>query len=86
MGSTLEFPWRHDGYELIRVVIARDLRDESRALLVAFRTLRQATTLDEVRAEAGGIAHAKGVHLTWSTEPDAANPVGHRITIAVVRA
>ena len=23
MGSTLEFPWRHDGYELIRVVIAR---------------------------------------------------------------
>jgi len=86
MGSTLEFPWRHDGYELIRVVIARDLRDESRALLVAFRALRQATTLDEVRAEAGGIAHAKGVRLTWTTEPDAADPVGHRITIGVARA
>jgi hypothetical protein len=69
MGSTLEFPWRHDGYELIRVVIARDLRDESRALLTAFRGLRLATTLDEARAEADGIAQANGVRLTWTTEP-----------------
>jgi hypothetical protein len=53
---------------------------------MAFRALRQATTLDEVRAEAGGIAHARGIRLTWTTEPDGADPFGHRVTIAVVRA
>jgi hypothetical protein len=51
---------------------------------MAFRALRQATTLE--RAEAGGIAQANGVRLTWTTEPDGADPFGHRVTIAVVRA
>jgi hypothetical protein len=67
-------PWRHDGYELNRVIIAWDLRDESRALLMAFRALRQATTLDEVRAEAGGIAHARGIRLTWTTRARRGRP------------
>ena len=54
-------------------MIARDLRDESRSLLVAFRSLRQTTTLDEMRAEADVIALARGVRLTWDTEPDRTN-------------
>jgi hypothetical protein len=86
MGSTLQIPWQHDGYELIRVVIARDLRAESHALLVAFRSLRQTTTLDEVRAKADDIARSRDVRLTWTTEPDQADPAGLLITIAVVRA
>jgi hypothetical protein len=84
MASTLQFDWPHDGYQCIRVEIPRDLRDESRSLLVAFRSLRQTTTLDEVRAEADVIAQAKGVRLTWDTEP--AEQQGRRITIGVHRA
>jgi hypothetical protein len=86
MGSTLQIPWKHDGYERIRVVIAQDLRPESHALLVAFRSLREATTLDEVRAKANDIADARDVRLTWTTEPDDADPAGLLITIDVVRA
>ena len=83
MGSTLQFDWPHDGYQRICVVIPRELRDESRSLLVAFRSLRQATTLDEVRAEADDIAQAKDVRLTWDSELD--EQEGRRITIGVLR-
>jgi len=83
MGSRLQFDWPHDGYQRICVVIPRELRDESRSLLVAFRSLRQATTLDEVRAEADDIAQAKDVRLTWDSELD--EQEGRRITIGVLR-
>jgi hypothetical protein len=86
MGSTLQIPWKHDGYERIRVVISRDLRAESHALVVAFRSLRETTTLDEVRARANDIADARDVRLTWATEPDHTEPGGLLITIGVVRA
>ena len=59
MASKLQIPWQHDGYEHIRVVIARDLRAESPALLMAFRSLRATTTLDELRARANDIADAR---------------------------
>ncbi len=85
MASTLQIPWKHDGYELIRVVIARDLRAQSHALLVAFRSLRETTTIDDLRARANDIADARDVRLTWATEPDHANPAG-LITIGVVGA
>jgi hypothetical protein len=85
MASTLQIPWQHDGYQLIRVVIARDLRAESRALLMAFRSLRATTTLDELRARATDIADASDLLLTWSIGPDQADPAG-LITIGVVGA
>jgi hypothetical protein len=63
------------------------LHAESGALLVAFRrSLRQTTTLAEVRAKADDIADTHDVRLTWATDPDPADAGGVLITIGVARA
>ncbi len=82
-GTTLEIPWPHEGHDHIRVMIDHELAYESRGLLVAFRTLRQASSLAEVHDQAEHIADARSLQLVWGTVRDD-HGEGHSITIAVL--
>jgi hypothetical protein len=82
-GTTLEIPWRHEGHDHIRVMIDHELAYEARGLLVAFRTLRQASSLAEVHDQAEHIADARALQLVWGTARDDRGD-GDLITIAVL--